>query len=496
MDLKDIRKEIDKIDDQIIRLYAERMQIITKVAEYKQKNNLPVSDEKREQEKLADLSSKVPHAFRAGIQKLYSEIFRQSRAYQTKLLNKEAPRYGLLGRKLKHSFSPQIHSFFYDTPYDLYEIEPEDVPKFMHTNDLDAMNVTIPYKQTVIPFCAEISDVAKKIGSVNTIVRRKDGTLYGDNSDYFGFSYLVQKSGITVYGKKVIILGSGGSCLTVQSVMRDLGASKIIVISRSGENNYENISLHHDTDIIVNTTPVGMYPETGISPIILSDFRRVEAVFDLIYNPSKTKLLQDAEALKIPAFNGLPMLVAQAKKSAEIFCGKSVPDGKIDEIVYALERHTLNIVLIGMPGCGKSTVGKILSEKTGREFFDTDFLIEQNENRTIPQIIEQDGIDAFRQKESAILKGISKQSSKIIATGGGIVTVKENFPLLRQNSIVFFIDRNLEELSVDGRPLSQAKGVETLYDERIDLYQLFANHIIKSKTAEENADKILEVFGI
>ncbi len=404
--------------------------------------------------------------------------------------------YGLLGRKLKHSFSPQIHAFFYDTPYDLFEVEPEDVAAFMQSTHYDAINVTIPYKKDVIPFCTELSETAKKIGSVNTIVRRPDGTLYGDNSDYYGFSYLVKKSKVDVKGKKVIVLGSGGSSLTVWHVMHDLGASEIFVISRNGENNYQNIHLHHDAEIIVNTTPVGMFPKNGESPITLSDFKNVKVVFDIIYNPAKTKLLLDAETLGIPAFNGLPMLVAQAKKSAEVFCGQNIPDEKIDEIVQALERQTLNIVLIGMPGCGKSTVGKILSQKTGRDFLDTDTLIEKREKRAVPQIIAQDGIEAFRVKETEVLKDISKESGKIIATGGGIVTVKENLPLLRQNSIVFFIDRELNALSVKGRPLSQAKGVETLYNERIDLYKNFSNHTIDSRTTEENAEKIMEVFGI
>lgn len=404
--------------------------------------------------------------------------------------------YGLLGRKLKHSFSPQIHAHFYDTPYDLFEIEPEDVSAFMQSNRFDAMNVTIPYKKDVIPFCAELSETAKKIGSVNTIVRRADGSLFGDNSDYYGFSYLVKKSNASVKGKKVIILGSGGSSLTVWHVMHDLGASEIVVISRSGENNYENIHLHHDANIIVNTTPVGMYPKNGESPVQLSDFRKVEVVLDIIYNPSKTRLLLDADTLGIPAFNGLPMLVAQAKRSAEVFTGKPISDDEIDKITFALERQTLNILLIGMPGCGKSTVGKKLAEALNKTFADTDELIAEKTGRQIPDIIQKDGIEAFRRIETEVLSEISKQSGYVIATGGGIVTIPENLPLVRQNSIVFFIDRAVSELSTKGRPLSQTQGVEKLYNERIELYHSFADYIIKSSTVEKNIEKIKEAFGL
>ncbi len=404
--------------------------------------------------------------------------------------------YGLLGRKLVHSFSPEIHSYFYSAPYKLFEIEPENVKSFMQRAEFSAINVTIPYKQTVIPYCSVLSETAKKIGSVNTIVRTKDGSLYGDNTDYYGFTYLVNTSGMDIKEKKVLVLGSGGSSRTVQHVLHDLGASQIIVISRSGENNYTNIQQHYNADILVNTTPVGMYPNNGASVVDLSCFPRCAAVFDLIYNPAKTQLLLDAEHLKIPAFNGLPMLVAQAKKSAELFLGTSIPDRLIDDITDKLTRKTQNIILIGMPGCGKTTIGKALSAVLGREFLDTDTLIETQTSQSIPSIIQSQGEPAFRKIETDVLKDISKQSGKVIATGGGIVTQPVNYNLLKQNSVVIYLKRNLKELSTDGRPLSQANIPELLFAQRSALYEKYSDIQIEMHSIQETVDEIKERLAL
>lgn len=402
--------------------------------------------------------------------------------------------YGLLGRKLKHSFSPEIHKFFYDEPYDLFEIEPENLDEFMKSADFKGINVTIPYKKDVIPYCHSLSETAKKIGSVNTIIRRESGTLFGDNTDYYGFSYMVKKGGVSVQGKKAIILGSGGASLTVRHVLADLGTGEIVVISRSGENNYQNLSRHFDAQIIVNTTPVGMFPNNGAVPIDISQFKKAEIVLDIIYNPSKTKLILDAEKCGIKAVNGLSMLVAQAKKSAELFCGKTFDDSVIDKIQTAIERKTKNIILIGMPGCGKTTIGKALSVFLNRKFLDTDNLIEVNTVKTVPDIIKTEGEAAFRKIETEILKEVSKQSGKIIATGGGIVTVSENIDLLKQNSIVFFLDRPLDELEVKGRPLSEKNSVETLYQTRIGLYEAVCDEKIHVHGVKETAAEIKERF--
>ena len=250
---------------------------------------------------------------------------------------------GLLGRKLGHSYSHQIHACLGDYSYTLFEKEPEEVEDFLKSGDFTGLNVTIPYKKTVIPYLAELSPNAKKLGAVNTIVRRKDGTLFGHNTDYFGFASLLKRSGLDVAGKKVLVLGSGGASNTVTAVLTGLGA-EAVVISRSGENNYENLQRHEDAAVIVNATPVGMYPNTGVSPVDLKRFPKLEGVLDVIYNPARTQLLLDAEALHIPCANGLWMLVAQAKESAEYFTGTSIDDAAIAEIHANLAAQMANIV--------------------------------------------------------------------------------------------------------------------------------------------------------
>jgi shikimate dehydrogenase len=377
-------------------------------------------------------------------------------------------KYGLLGERLSHSYSPMIHAELGDYEYLLYEKKPDEVEDFLQHGDFDGLNVTIPYKQTVIPFCAELSDTARKIGSVNTITRLADGSLFGDNTDAFGFSYLLKD----ITPGKTLVLGSGGSSLMVQAVVHDA-----VVISRHGENNYQNISKHHDAEIIVNTTPVGMYPHTGETLVDIGLFPNCRVVIDLIYNPARTELLLQAEERGIQTVNGLAMLVAQAKRAAEIFSGENITNEKIEVITAKIYRLTRNIVLIGMPGCGKTSIGKALAEKTGRRFYDTDALVEQTVGRTIPDILQKDGEDAFRKLETAALESVCKESGLVIATGGGIVTQPHNRRLIRQKGVTLFLDRDITELPVSGRPLSQQKGVEALAAERLPLYREWADYI-------------------
>ena len=253
---------------------------------------------------------------------------------------------GLLGSKLSHSYSPQIHEYLGSYSYDLFEKEPEEIEDFIRNGDFDGINVTIPYKKDVIPFLDELSPAAVKMGSVNTVVRRADGSLFGHNTDYFGFTSMVYRSGISVEGKKVLVLGSGGTSNTAVKALEDLGA-QVIIVSRTGENNYENLHLHRDASVIVNTTPVGMYPKTGVAPVDLKDFPKLEGVLDVIYNPAKTKLLLDAEELGLPHENGLWMLVAQAKEAAEYFGGKPLSDNLIETVYRKMSARMQNIVLIG-----------------------------------------------------------------------------------------------------------------------------------------------------
>lgn len=392
---------------------------------------------------------------------------------------------GLLGRKLGHSYSPQIHGLLGDYSYDLFEKEPEELASFLKDGDFTGINVTIPYKKDVIPYLDALSPAAQKIGSVNTIVRRADGSLFGHNSDYFGFVSLVKHSGIAVEGKKVLVLGSGGTSNMVVTALRDLGAAPV-VISRSGENNYGNLHLHSDASVIVNATPVGMYPNTGVSPIDLNRFPKLDGVLDVIYNPAKTQLLLDAESLGIPHENGLWMLVAQAKEAAEYFTGKKLPDSCIEKIHGILSRQMKNIVLIGMPGCGKSTIGNLLARKLGRKFVDADEEIIQLAGKSIPEIFAQDGEEIFREWETMALEHLGKQSGLVIATGGGCVTRQRNYPALHQNGSIVWLERDLSLLPTDGRPLSQSNRLEEMYAVRKPLYEAFADVRVANTGSPEN----------
>lgn len=403
-------------------------------------------------------------------------------------------RFGLLGRKLGHSYSPQIHALLGDYEYPLYEKEPEEIEAFMTSGEFDGMNVTIPYKETVIPYMSGLSDSAKKIGSVNTVTRLADGTLYGDNTDYYGFSYLLDSAGFDVKSKKVIVLGNGGASKTVVCVCTDKGAKEVTVISRRSEtDNYNNISKHSDADYIINTTPVGMYPENGVSPIDLEIFKSCKGVADLIYNPSKTQLLIDAQQLSIPAVNGLTMLCAQGVKAAESFIGKAFNSDKPAEITKKLEQQMLNIVLVGMPGCGKSTAAKSVSSILGRELIDTDELIVANEGRAIPEIFKENGEEYFRDAETLAVKYAGKQSGKIIATGGGAVLRDENKAALRQNSVVVFLKRDIAQLDTKGRPLSQNNPLEEMYKKRLPHYEAVCDMTVEvAPEKEETARRILK----
>ena len=401
---------------------------------------------------------------------------------------------GLLGARLGHSYSPRIHSLLAGYAYGLCEKQPEELADFLKSGRFSGLNVTIPYKKAVIPFCAALSPRAEALGAVNTLVRREDGSLIGHNTDYFGFSYMVEKSGLSVSGKKCLVLGSGGASATACAVLRALDAH-VIVISRSGADNYTNLSRHRDASLIVNTTPVGMYPNTGESPVALSQFPHLEGVLDLVYNPARTRLLLDAEALGIPAMNGLWMLVAQAKESAEWFTGRKISNDEIPRIHAILRREMENVILIGMPGSGKSTVGAALAAETGKRFVDADDEIVRAAGMPIPEIFARQGEPGFRALETQVLARLGKESGLVIATGGGCVTRSENAPLLRQNGSVFWLRRALEKLPTEGRPLSQAGSLREMEAVRTPLYEAFSDHPIDNNAAvSETVRSILEVW--
>lgn len=404
-------------------------------------------------------------------------------------------KFGLLGRTLSHSYSPEIHSHLGSVPYSLFELEPDQIGNFLHESDFTGINVTIPYKKDVIPFLDKLSDTARKLGSVNTVIRTPENTLIGHNTDYYGFSYLLSRMTDDVAGQKILVLGSGGASNTVVAVLREKGADPVI-ISRKGKNNYGNLSLHRDATAIVNTTPVGMYPHTGIAPVELTEFPHLNWVLDIVYNPAKTKLLLDAEKLNIPCENGLRMLVAQAKESAEWFLNIIIPDTVIEQIYHMLSVKMKNIILIGMPGCGKTTIAKELSNLLGRKAVDLDQIICETEGCSIPDIFLRGGERAFRTAETKAIASISKESGLIIATGGGCVTVPENIPLLCQNGILLWIQREIDKLPVNGRPLSLTKTPQQLYRERKSLYQACSDHIIENngnlRETINHIQKILE----
>ena len=400
--------------------------------------------------------------------------------------------YGLLGEHLPHSFSPQIHLALGNHDYNLFEVAPKNLEAFMKEHNFKGINVTIPYKKAVIPYLDVISPEAQKIGAVNTITVR-DGKLYGDNTDYFGFVYMLKKSGISVKGKKTVVLGGGGASATVQAVLHDFGAKEVIVVDLNTENNYQNLYLHYDGEIIVNTTPVGMYPNNLKSLVNLDDFKNLSGVLDVVYNPLKTKLILDAEERNIPCSAGLSMLVAQAKKAHEIFFNTKIETSVCEKIENILKKQMCNIVLIGMAGCGKSTIGKVLAEKLNKELVDTDQMIENVENMPIPEIIEKFGEVHFRNCENAAVILAGREKECIIATGGGVITRPENYNPLKQNGIIVFINRDADLLPTNGRPLSQMHGVKALYEKRMPLYRQFADvEVDGNGTVEEVADRIIK----
>ena len=404
-------------------------------------------------------------------------------------------KFGLLGRKLGHSYSPMIFDLMGGYRFDLYERDPEGIEDLLRSGDFDGINVTIPYKKEVLQYLDEIDPLALRLGAVNTIVKR-NGRLKGYNSDYYGFRSMVLRTRIDVTGKKALVLGSGGASVTVRAALEDLGA-KVIIVSRSGENNYSNLHLHKDAALIVNTTPLGMYPNNGVSPLDVSQFPEIEGVLDLIYNPARTQLLMDCEKYGIPGFNGLWMLVAQAKQSAEWFLDTQLPDRLIYDIHRKLRDRMENIALIGMAGCGKSTIGRNLARETGKQFVDADTEIEKLAGKTIPEIFAQDGEEEFRRLETQVLDRLGKQSGLVIATGGGCVTRERNYPLLHQNSRVIWLKRCPTRLPTEGRPLSQKTSPVELYEMRKPMYKAFADATVDNEgTRGETLTGILNILEV
>ncbi len=409
-------------------------------------------------------------------------------------------KYGLIAEKVGHSFSAEIHKELFGYDYELKAISKNELPDFLESRSFNAVNVTIPYKETVIPFLDYIDDTAKTIGAVNTVVN-VDNKLYGYNTDVNGLTYLIKKNGITLENKKVLVLGSGGTSKTAIFVAEQLGASEVLRVSRNrveGCVTYQDaVSIHNDCEVIINTTPCGMYPEIGISAVGIDCFKRLESVIDVVYNPLRTKLICDARAKGINAVGGLLMLVAQAAFAAEKFVGKTVSCERIDSVYNKIFNAKQNVVLVGMPGCGKTSTGKIIAEKLGFEFVDTDEEIHKKTGKFAHEIIEENGEKAFRDVESEVVKTVSKLQGRVISTGGGAILRKENVELLRENGKIFFLDRPLEKLELgSNRPLSSNfDDLKKRYTERYQIYLSACDKQINCVDGKElNAQMILEAL--
>ena len=402
-------------------------------------------------------------------------------------------KYGLLGKKLAHSYSKIIHESFAPYEYELLELTEAELDSFMKKKEFSAVNVTIPYKETVMKYLAAIDAAAKEIGSVNTVVN-KNGALCGYNTDFYGLRSLLINNGFELKDKKVLVLGSGGTSKTATAVCRSLGAKEVCVVSRNGELNYQNVLfLHGDAQYIINTTPCGMFPDNKSSAISLDGFGALEGVCDVIYNPLRTPLLLEAKEKKLKYCGGLYMLVMQAVKASELFLGTEYPESTGSSVYEKLLREKENIVLTGMPGSGKSTIGALLSKELSRPFVDTDELIEEKAGITIPDIFSKFGEEYFRKLESEVIAEVSKKTGLVVATGGGAVLKKENVKNLSQNGKIFFLDRPLEQIvPTADRPLSNSElSLKKRFAERYEIYQDTCDERIPVDGVPQHAVKLI-----
>ncbi len=404
-------------------------------------------------------------------------------------------KYGCIGKKLTHSFSKEIHARLADYEYELIELTEEEIPLFFEKKDFAAINVTIPYKQTVIPYLDSISAVAERIGAVNTIVN-KDGKLHGYNTDYYGMKALIERVGIDLNGKKVLVLGTGGTSKTARVVAADMGASEILTVSRRKTEEYINyeeaVGNHSDADVIINTTPSGMYPDCESKPIDISSFAHLEGVIDAVYNPLCTNLVLDAKERGIKAEGGLYMLVMQAVVAVEKFLDTAIEKDAADRVFASVFASKENVVLTGMPGSGKSTVGRLL-EIEGYTFVDTDAEIEKRCGCTIKELISDKGEKYFRDLESDVIRDVSAESCRIISTGGGAILRKENVRSVKRNGKLFFLNADIRRLqATEDRPLSDTyEKLARLYAERMDIYRATADVIVPDmETPEAEAEYI------
>lgn len=390
--------------------------------------------------------------------------------------------YGLLGRRLAHSLSPKLHAEFADYDYYLIERRPQELADFFSSKRYGGFNVTVPYKEAVLKFCDSLSPLAFRLQCVNT-VKLVEGKYIGYNTDYYGFIYLLEYASLDLCGKKVLILGNGGGAKAVRAVAEDSQARQIVNVTIEGENNFANICRHYDSEIIINATPVGMFPDNLDSLIDLRSFKKCKAVIDIIYNPLKTALLLQAEELGIQCCNGLPMLVAQAAMASEIFAAVHIDQARLRRIVRKMRNRSRNIVFVGMPGCGKSTMARMTAKALHRQLIDTDKVIAANRSKSIPEIFASEGEAAFREYESHAIYESGRRLGYVLAVGGGGFVQESNIKSLRQNGLIIYLRRDLAHLSRWGRPLSDSEDrLRSLYEQRTPVF-------------ERNADIIIDVQG-
>ncbi len=488
--LKDLRDKIDKIDDEISSLYLERLKICEEIAKEKGISGIETEDKTRESEVLLRLTSGLPESQARAIEKLYETVFCESKKLQTQLrFNSSDKKACLIGECVTKSFSKVIHESL-GMRYDLKSIKKQDLKAFLEAGDYSYFNVTMPYKVDVIPYLDELLGAAKEIGVVNTVAV-KNGKKSGYNTDIDGLRYVFESNNVDIKGKKVAILGTGATSKTACYYFLSSGASVVYNIGRNSQVNYTNYADLGEVNILLNATPVG---KNGYESLVdLTKFKNLEFVADVIYSPLKTKLLSDAESLGIPCEGGLKMLVTQAVCAEEIW--QDTKFLNVDEIYFNTLKKVKNIVLIGMPSCGKSKLGKILSQKLSKKFIDVDSEIEKEQGKTIPEIIESFGEDVFRKIEAETILKFAYENNSVISLGGGAVLKKENVTRVKQNGFVVYVKRDLSLLSTDCRPLSQKYGVDALYAKRAPVYEAACDCFVENNgDIYECAQRIINAY--
>ena len=498
-----LRNVIDEQNDIILNAFKKRMEAAKEIGKLKREDGKDILDKARESEILSKVISQVPSELKESTNELFTKIMELGRAIQEESIGKknvevDEGKFGLLGKSISESYSPEIHekiSKIVNKEYDyvLFEKKEDELEDFIKNGKWAGLNVTMPYKEEVIKYLDELSSEAELLGAVNTIVRR-NGKLKGFNTDYFGFKHMLEKNGVEAGGKKCLVLGAGGASKAVRQVLLDKGAN-VSVLSHKAIDEKKAIKENKDAEIIVNTTPVGMTPDNGNSLVFPGSFPKLKWALDIVYNPFRTNLLCQAKKSDINYAGGFDMLVYQAIYSSMLFTTLKYDnrDEMAEKIINEIKNDKQNIILIGMPGVGKSTIGRKFSEKLGWDFYDTDNIIELDSGKTIQEIFDMEGEESFRELETLACQNLSKLSHVIIATGGGVVTREENYYLLAENGNIIFLNRDITNLPTEGRPISKAMPIERIYKNRLPEYKSWADLEIdiENKTEDEIIKEIM-----